>query len=56
MFKRISKLFLAGALLAAAAGCSAGENDSEKVKVVATYSIIYDLVKNVGGDKVEVQF
>lgn len=54
MFKRLTKLFLAGTILVAAAGCSAGEKDSEKIEVVATYSIIYDLVKNVGGDKVEV--
>lgn len=54
MFKRIASLIIAGSLLTAAAGCSSGKDDSEKVEVVATYSIIYDLVKNVGGDKVDV--
>ena len=54
MFKKLASLILASALLASAAGCSAGKDGSEKVEVVATYSIIYDLVKNVGGDKVDV--
>lgn len=53
MFKKLASLILASALLAVA-GCSAGKDGSEKVEVVATYSIIYDLVKNVGGDKVDV--
>jgi manganese transport system substrate-binding protein len=54
MFKKAASLILAGVLLAASAGCSSGKDESEKVEVVTTYSIIYDLVKNVGGDKVEV--
>ncbi|MGN7380553.1 metal ABC transporter substrate-binding protein [Paenibacillus sp. SAFN-117] len=33
-------------------GSSGQQND--KLKVVATYSIIYDIVRNVGGDRVEV--
>ncbi|MFC7372562.1 metal ABC transporter substrate-binding protein [Fictibacillus iocasae] len=44
-------------LLAAAvmlSGCSNEKSENEKIEVVATYSIIYDLVKNVGGDKVEI--
>jgi manganese transport system substrate-binding protein len=54
MFKKTAGLLLVGSLLMAAAGCSSGKDESEKVEVVATYSIIYDLVQNVGGDKVEV--
>jgi manganese transport system substrate-binding protein len=54
MFKKTASLLLVGSLLMAAAGCSSGKDESEKVEVVATYSIIYDLVQNVGGDKVEV--
>lgn len=41
-------------LIGAATGCSTGEGDSEKIEVVTTYSIIYDMVQNVGGEKVDV--
>src|SRR5699024_6218925 len=39
--------------------CGKGNNDStsqsnEKIKVVTTNSILYDMVKNVGGDNVEI--
>ncbi|KGX90707.1 manganese ABC transporter substrate-binding protein [Pontibacillus halophilus JSM 076056 = DSM 19796] len=44
-------------LLAACSGDDASgdsKEDNGKVQVVTTYSIIYDIVKNVGGDKVEI--
>jgi iron/zinc/copper transport system substrate-binding protein len=53
MIKKLgSTILLAAALLIS--GCSSEKSNNEKVEVVATYSIIYDLVKNVGGDKVEI--
>ncbi|MFC0188166.1 metal ABC transporter substrate-binding protein [Fictibacillus aquaticus] len=53
MIKKLgSTILLAAALLLSA--CSSEKSDNDKVEVVATYSIIYDLVKNVGGDKVEI--
>ena len=63
MFKK-SLFFLSTTLLTIflLTACS-GEKDSntsstngkgEKVQVVTTYSIIYDIVKNVGGDLVEI--
>ncbi|MEH7223694.1 metal ABC transporter substrate-binding protein [Bacillus sp. JJ1566] len=33
---------------------SAQDSNEEKVQVVTTYSIVYDIVKNVGGDLVEI--
>ncbi|MGR9047498.1 metal ABC transporter solute-binding protein, Zn/Mn family [Halobacillus faecis] len=44
-------------LLAACGGEEANGNTDEgdgKVQVVTTYSIVYDIVKNVGGDQVEI--
>jgi ABC-type Zn uptake system ZnuABC Zn-binding protein ZnuA len=33
---------------------SAEKDPNEKIQVIATYSIVYDIVKNVGGDRVEI--
>ena len=46
-------------LLLFLAACSNGKSDSnsnsnEKLKVVTTNSILYDMVKNAGGDNVEI--
>lgn len=41
--------------LSACSNSTAEKDDkSDKLQVVTTYSIIYDLVKNIGGDKVEI--
>ena len=52
-------LFISLMLLLMLAGCSSGESSSaneqgNKIQVVTTYSIIYDIVRNVGGDRVEI--
>ena len=48
-------LIFVGALLSACnQGATAPKEKSEKLQVVATYSIVYDIVKNVGGDLVDV--
>ena len=57
MIKKLSTLLLF--LVLVLASCSKEEGNSEKenddkLQVIATYSIIYDIVKNVGGDRVEV--
>ena len=46
-------------LLLFLSACGKGNNDSnsqshEKIKVVTTNSILYDMVKNVGGDNVDI--
>ena len=52
-------LFASLFLLLVLAGCSSSESNSanekgNKIQVVTTYSIIYDIVRNVGGDRVEI--
>ena len=44
-------------LLLLITGCGEENNatkDTDKIQVIATYSIIYDIVKNVGGDRIEI--
>ncbi|KMY51756.1 metal ABC transporter substrate-binding protein [Peribacillus loiseleuriae] len=55
--KKIGLLFLVA--LFVISGCSPKANTStkekdDKLKVVTTYSILYDIVKNVGGDKIDI--
>lgn len=52
-------VFLVSTVLMAACGAPQSANeptksDSDKLQVVTTYSILYDIVKNVGGDRVEI--
>ncbi|MBO0586253.1 metal ABC transporter substrate-binding protein [Sporosarcina sp. E16_8] len=48
-------MIVVGALLSACGqGTTAPKEKGEKLQVVATYSIVYDIVKNVGGDLVDV--
>ncbi|MBM3528189.1 MAG: metal ABC transporter substrate-binding protein [Alphaproteobacteria bacterium] len=54
MFSRRNVLLLAGLSIAAAGPAVAQDKAPEKVKVVATFSILADFVRNVGGDRVEV--
>lgn len=46
-------------LIAILAGCGKGNGNeikeqNDKIQVIATYSILYDIVKNVGGDRVDI--
>ncbi|MGE6488039.1 metal ABC transporter substrate-binding protein [Paenisporosarcina sp. NPDC076898] len=45
-------------LLLLISGCgkenNATKDSNDKIQVIATYSIIYDIVKNVGGDRIEI--
>jgi len=46
-------------LITILAGCSKGtgneiKEQNDKIQVIATYSILYDIVKNVGGDRVDI--
>ncbi|TGV06556.1 metal ABC transporter substrate-binding protein, partial [Mesorhizobium sp. M00.F.Ca.ET.186.01.1.1] len=52
-------VFLISSVLLAACGAPQSSNQevktgNEKLHVVTTYSILYDIVKNVGGDRVEI--
>lgn len=52
-------VFLVSTVLMAACGtpqngAEPGKSDNDKLQVVTTYSILYDIVKNVGGDRVEI--
>ncbi|QDS35452.1 metal ABC transporter substrate-binding protein [Brevibacillus brevis] len=52
-------VFLVSTVLMAACGAPQSANeptksDGDKLQVVTTYSILYDIVKNVGGDRVEI--
>ncbi|GGI14763.1 metal ABC transporter substrate-binding protein [Gottfriedia solisilvae] len=53
-FKKILLPLLLIFLLAFTACSKDSNNDKKKLQVVTTYSIIYDIVKNIGGDKVEI--
>jgi ABC-type Zn uptake system ZnuABC Zn-binding protein ZnuA len=48
-------MIIVGVMLSACSqGTTAPKEKGEKLQVVATYSIVYDIVKNVGGDLVDV--
>ena len=48
-------MIIVGVLLSACGqGTTASKEKGEKLQIVATYSIVYDIVKNVGGDLVDV--
>lgn len=58
--KPVNKYFIVSIfLLILLAGCSSDANETDikngnKIQVVTTYSIIYDIVRNVGGNRVEI--
>lgn len=52
-FKRLSLTTLI-LLLTACSNASKGETDTDKLQIVATYSIIADMTENIVGDKAEV--
>lgn len=61
MKKKRNFLFISMFLLFVLAGCANNQNQSNatnakenKLQVVATYSIVYDIVRNIGGDRVEI--
>ncbi|MFK2826792.1 metal ABC transporter substrate-binding protein [Bacillus sp. B190/17] len=56
LFTVLMTALLAAALLT---GCGSGEKTApaqkgDKIQIVTTYSILYDIVKNIGGDRVEI--
>ncbi|WP_088013844.1 metal ABC transporter substrate-binding protein [Gottfriedia acidiceleris] len=53
IFKKLIPLILVF-ILALSACSNKNVDNHNKLKVVTTYSIIYDLVKNIGGNKVEI--
>lgn len=62
MVKMLRTFIVSIFLILISAGCAGREevnsiendNNEEKLQVVTTYSIIYDIVKNIGGDLVEI--
>ncbi|EIM27294.1 metal ABC transporter substrate-binding protein [Microvirga lotononidis] len=52
--RRAAVSLLAGCLTLAASSLPAAAQNAEKLKVVATFSILGDMVRNVGGERVEV--
>jgi len=52
--RRAAVSLLAGCLTLAASALPAAAQNAEKLKVVATFSILSDIVRNVGGERVEV--
>lgn len=57
MKKLINFLIIFSMLCVFVTGCSSslqGESNEDKIQVVTTYSILYDIVKNVGGEQIEI--
>src|SRR6478609_3071487 len=57
MFLDVSNFLRAAAVLLSAfalSGCAASEPDSGKPKVLTTFTVVADMVRQVGGDRIEV--